>query len=378
MRLLVLVHEYPPVGGGGGRVAQDIAEGLAARGHRLTVLTSHWKGLPRREDRRGVTVLRLPVARKEPYRAGLLSMMLYVTRSILHGGRLLRRVGFDLMHVHFAVPAGAAAWVLHRLYRVPYVLTVHLGDVPGGVPQKTGRWFRWIYPFTPPIWRDAARVVAVSQYTKTLASRAYRVPIQVIPNGVDLDALRPRDLTPHRPPHILFVGRFVPQKNPGQVVEILAGLQDLPWRCTMLGDGPLRAQVRARLRELGLEHRFHLPGWVTPEEVLATMDRADLLLMPSRQEGLPVVGVQALAKGLALVVSRAGGFPELVNAGENGYAIPDPEDTAAFRQALRSLLENPERLARARRASLRLAERFDLKRVVQAYETLFRQVLEGR
>ena len=69
--------------------------------------------------------------------------------------KLAREWKPDLIHVHFAVPAGALAWILRRLTGIPYVLTAHLGDVPGGVPEKTGRWFRWIYPFTPPIWKKS-------------------------------------------------------------------------------------------------------------------------------------------------------------------------------------------------------------------------------
>jgi len=61
------------------------------------------------------------------------------------------------------------------------VLTVHLGDVPKGVPDKTDRWFRWVYPFTPPIWQGAARVTAVSEYTRRLALTYYPVSPQVIP-----------------------------------------------------------------------------------------------------------------------------------------------------------------------------------------------------
>ncbi len=375
MRLLVLVHEYPPVGGGGGRIAQTLARGLAARGHGVVVVTSHQGRLALREEDGGVDVVRLRVARKEPYRASFLSMALFVLRSLAFAWWWVRRHGVDLVHAHFAVPAGAAAYALHRLTGVPYVLTVHLGDIPGGVPEKTERWFRWIGPWTPPIWQAAARVVAVSRFSRDLALRHYRVPIEVIPNGVDVEALRPASLQVHTPPHVVFVGRFVPQKNPLHVVRILAGLQDLPWHCTMLGDGPLRAQVMRAVADLGLTERFSLPGWVTPEEVLAVMGRADVLLLPSRQEGLPLVGLQALARGLALVVSGVGGMVDLVAPGENGYVIPDPEDTRGFQDALRRLLGSPRHLLRARQASLRLARDFDLREVLTAYERLFQAVV---
>ncbi len=374
MRILVLIHEYPPVGGGGGRVAQDLAEGLAARGHEITVLTSAFEDLPRTENRQGVRILRLPVARKEAFRASFLSMGLFVLGAVVKGWGLLRREQFDVIHAHFAVPAGAAAWALSLLTGVPYVLTAHLGDVPGGTPAKTSKWFRFVYPFTPPIWKRAAQAVAVSEFTRSLARRHYDVPIQVIPNGVDLEALRADRIEVHTPPRLVFAGRFVPQKNPLMVVKVLAQLQDLPWHCTMLGDGPLMPQVKEEIAQAGLESRFTLPGWVTPEEVLAEFSRSDILFMPSRSEGLPVVGVQALAKGLALVVGKVGGFVDLVNEGENGFAIADPEDAAAFERKLRHLLPHPQRLTAFRQASLQKAETFALPRILTAYEAIFHRV----
>jgi len=367
MRILTLVHEYPPVGGGGGRVAQDVARGLAARGHEIRVLTAHHGDLPLRELDGGVEVVRLRSCRREAFRADLKAMGCYVAAAVLAGLRVARRWKPDVIHAHFAVPAGAAAWALSRLTRTPYVLTAHLGDVPGGAPEKTGRWFRWIFPFTKPIWGGAARITAVSEFTRRLAQEHYPVEVRVIPNGVDVEALKPRAFRLHSPPHILFAARFMPQKNPLQVVRVLSRLRDLPWRCTMMGDGPLLEQTKAAVSENGLGDRFIFTGWITPQEVLANFDEGDILFMPSRSEGLPVVGVQALAKGLAVVAGKVGGFLDVIAHGENGFLIP-PEDADAALDALRSLLTSPDRLLAFREASLRRARRFDLSEVVSAYE----------
>ena len=373
MRILVPIHEYPPVGGGGGRVAQDLAERLVARGHQVTILTSAFGDLPLRETRAGVDIVRLPVGRKEAYRASLPSMALFVLRAIVDGLRLIRRERPDVIHAHFAVPAGAAAWVLSLLTGLPYVLTIHLGDVPGGAPEKTGRWFRWVFPFTPPIWKRAAQVVAVSQFTRSLALRHYRVPIEVVPNGADVTALFPEKLVLHSPPQIVFAGRFVPQKNPLAIVEALARVRDLPWHCTMLGDGALRPAVEAAIKARGLEERFTFGGWVTPQEVLDAFGRSDILFMPSRSEGLPVVGVQAMAKGLAIVAGRAGGFTDVVAEGENGYLL-HPDDVEGMAQRLRLLLTSPQHLMALREASLRRARLFDLNLIVSRYERLLEVV----
>lgn len=373
MRVLVLIHEFPPIGGGGGAAARDICIGLAKRGHDVKVLTAHFGDLPKRETISGVDVIRLDSWRREAFRARLPEMAAFVLTSLRAGASLARRFHPDVIHAHFAVPAGASAWTLSCLTRIPYVLTAHLGDVPGGVPEKTGKWFRFIQPFTQPIWRGAKRVVAVSQFTRGLALRNYAIPIDVIPNGVNVTRLRPQTLEVHKPPHLVFAGRFVEQKNPLQIVRVLSRLRDLDWTCSLLGDGPLFESVRREIESLGLTGRFHLPGWVTPEQVIDEFQRSDILFMPSRSEGLPVVGVQALACGLALVVGRAGGFVDLVDG--NG-SLHDPDDTDGLTTALSSLLSSPSALLSARQKSLQLAQAFDIEHVVDEYEGIFRSVIK--
>jgi L-malate glycosyltransferase len=238
LKILVLSHEFPPVGGGGGRVAQDLACGLARRGHELLILTAHLDGLPADELVEGVRVQRIPSKRRAAFRAEFAEMANYDWSAVTAGRKVIREWQPDLIHVHFAVPAGAAAFALSKLTGIPYILTAHLGDVPGAVPEKTDRWFKFVYPFTHPIWINAARVVAVSEFTRSLARKHYAVPVDVIHNGVELAAL-PAWQPGNGIPRILFAGRFMPQKNPEHLAEALIRLKDLPWNCAMLGDGPL-------------------------------------------------------------------------------------------------------------------------------------------
>ena len=370
MRILVLNHEIPPVGGGGGRAAEDICKVLAKRGHKIKVLTSHLKGLAYEEQRDGYQIVRIPSLRSQAFRVSFLSMVAYVLAGLWMGLRLIRAFQPDLIHVHFAVPAGALAWMLSKLTGVPYVLTAHLGDVPGGVPEKTTDWFRWVFPFTHSIWHDASVRVAVSEYTRELALQNYSEEILVIPNGVDVNALKPELIQINRPPRIVFAGRFMPQKAPLQVILTLKEITELPWTCVMIGDGPLMPDAKNIIAESHLENRFILTGWLTPAEVMKWFDQSDILFMPSLSEGLPVVGVQALAKGLAILASHVGGFVDLVDENRNGYLV-NREDTARFSMKLRSLLEEPNHLLSFRNASLEKAKSFDIAGIVDQYENIF-------
>jgi L-malate glycosyltransferase len=376
MRILVLVHEFPPVGGGGGRVAEDICLELAKKGHEIKVLTAHIKGLPNEEERDGFHVIRLRSGRTQSYRAGFFSMAAYVLAGLWSGLSLMKRWRPDVIHVHFAVPGGALAWMLSRLTGIPYLLTAHLGDVPGGVPEKTDEWFRFVYPFTPRIWREASRVVAVSRHTRELAEEHYHVNIEVVPNGIDLALRGNGGLHVNNPPRIMFAGRFMPQKNPLQVVETLAKLKDLDWECVMLGDGPLFEDIKRKIAAHKMEERFTLPGWVTPQDVIQWFGKGDLLFMPSLSEGLPVVGVQALVKGLAVVASRAGGFVDLVEDHKNGYLV-ELEESADFSILLQELLSDPHRLLSFRKASLEKVKSFDIKKIAERYECILLELVRN-
>jgi glycosyltransferase involved in cell wall biosynthesis len=131
--------------------------------------------------------------------------------------------------------------------------------------------------------------------------------------------------------------------------------------------------VKCAVEDYGLKDRFQFTGWLDPQEVLSWFDKSDILFMPSRSEGLPVVGVQALAKGLAIVASRVGGFVDLVEDDRNGYLIQESE-TAKFSILLSSLLSDAHRLLLFRTASLEKARSFELEQIVKEYENIFLRV----
>lgn len=375
MNILILIHEWPPVGGGGGLIARDLAEGLVRRGHRVRVLTSGFGDLPKAETVNGVEIRRLNVGRSEAFRADFRSMGVFVAKAIRTGLFMGKDFKPDLVHAHFAVPAGAAAFALNRLKRIPYAITVHLGDIPGASPEKTGEWFKKIYPFTQAIWGLASKIIAVSHFSRSLAQQSYQMPMDVIPNGIDRTKVKPElPIMVHDPVRIVFAGRFVPQKNLIQILRTLNELKDLPWKASLIGDGAEMEDLRAKVQANGLEERIELPGWLEPAEVVERFQQSDVLFLPSKAEGLPIVGIQALATGLALVLSNAGGNPEIVEEGVNGY-IKAPNDTAGFVEALRSLLTDPEKLAAFRKRSYELSERYDIEKVVDAYEAAFESIV---
>ena len=370
MKILVLIHEFPPIGGGGGPIARDLSLQWVKEGHQVRVVTARFGDLPEFEVIDGLEVVRLDCHRTESFRAKMKAMIGYVMAASKYCCFECNDFRPDIIHVHFAVPNGPAAMAASRKFKVPYVITAHLGDIPGASPEKTKKWFRYIQPFTPPIWKNAARVIAVSEFSRQMALKSYNVPVDVIPNGIDYDNIRNNNIEAHDVPEIVFAGRFVPQKNLIQIIKTLDTVKDLKWHATLIGDGQDKEMLLSEIAAAGMTERIELPGWKTPEEVIGIFHRSDILFMPSTTEGLPVTGIQGMASGLALLLSNAGGNPEIITEGENGF-VHDPDDTASFSKDLRRLLSDAHLLLQMRTNSLRLAENFDIKKTAADYLKVF-------
>ncbi len=376
MKILVLIHEFPPIGGGGGPIARDLSLQWVKAGHQVRVVTARFGDLPYTENIGGLEVIRLDCLRTESFRAKMKAMIGYISAAVKYCCFDCKDFQPDLIHVHFAVPNGPAAMIAARKMKVPYVITAHLGDIPGASPEKTKKWFSYIQPFTPPIWKNAARVIAVSEFSRNMALKSYQVPIDVIPNGIDYEKIKNDRIEPHSVPEIVFAGRFVPQKNIAQIIKTLSEVKDLNWHSTIIGDGQDKEMLTELVKERHLEERVSFPGWKTPEEVIDIFHHSDILFMPSLSEGLPVTGIQGMASGLALLLSNAGGNPEIITESVNGF-VHDPNDTEGFASDLRDLLTDQEKLLEMRKNSLTLAADFDIRKTAADYMKIFEETVEN-
>ena len=369
MKIFVLCYEYPPLGGGGGRVAQSLAAQMVQRGHEVRVQTAAlgWHSL--REQINGVEISRTASGRRAPDTCRVHEMAAYCATSFFPTLRHIRTWKPDVIHAHFAMPTGLLAWAVHRLTHVPYVLTAHLGDVPGGVPGQTAALFKIIGPLARQVWHHAAATTAVSSFVQDLAERAYGRKVVRIFNGLDLGAegVRCPVSDVGTPPHLVFVGRFSEQKQPQLFIEALALLREQPWRATLIGDGPHRSAVVESIASHGLGERVHLTGWLPAEQVQSILAAADALVMPSLSEGLPVAAIEALKHGLAIVASDIPGVRDVLDDGVNGRVFP-VGDSRSLAQQLESLIGSQETFLAMKRASWEKARTFDLTRIASEYE----------
>ena len=342
MRILILNSEYPPIGGGAGNASAHIAAQLERIGYRVVVVTAQFGPLPAQESRGGITVYRVPALRRRQDRSTPLEQIAFILSASFWTLRLVPRFKPDVTLAFFGIPSGAVAWLLKKLYRIPYIISLRGGDVPGFRPYDFHLYHRLMAPFLRVIWTNAARIVANSNGLRQLANTfdaRYEIPI--IPNGIDLQAYSSMDRD-WSFPRLLSVGRVVHQKGLDLAMRALGGLKQLTWEWRIAGDGPQMQILQSLAKELGIADRVQFLGWQSSEQLIESYKQANVFLFPSRHEGMPNAMLEAMASGLPIIATCIAGSEELVLDDKTGYLVPS-EDIESLQTALKKLLSDPAR-----------------------------------
>jgi glycosyltransferase involved in cell wall biosynthesis len=346
---------------------------LARRGHQVRVQTIRFKETPAHEVTANVDVYRTRGFRRRADQCTPLEMAGYVVSSAIPTLRHLAEFEPDLIHAHFAVPTGVLALASARLSHRPYVITAHLGDVPGAIPEQTDALFRWLHPLIQPIWRQAAALVGVSRFVGDLAQKAYGRELTIIPNGISVSGRPGVPQLTGKTSRLIFVGRLNSQKNLHYLPPILANIRELAWELDIVGDGVERGALETAFAEFDLSARVHFHGWLDRPAVEKKLSEAEIFILPSSVEGLSVAALEALKFGLVLVGSDIPTLRECVIFGVNGYLL-SLQTPDKWVEKLRVLLSDPDLRLAMRRRSWEMVERFDLEQIADQYETLFRRI----
>ena len=378
MRMLFISYELPPLGGGGGRAALQIARRLARRGHSVAILSSLFPGLPERERSDGVAIDRLRVRRKKMDECTPIELASFMLRSIPAARRLADEMKPSVVCAFFGIPGGPAAWRLRRRRGIPYVLSLRGSDVPRPELAAHQRLHALTRPLLRRMYRDAAGLIAVSDSLRRAALAVLPgARIEVIPNGVDTEQFKPPAgrSGPADRPELLFVGRLREFKGVQDAIAALPALERAlgrPARLTIIGDGPSRAALEAQaaaLRAMGSNSEVRFLGWLDPAGLPAAYESASLLLLPSYVEGHSNVILEALAAGLPCVASDVPGIRETVTDGREGFLIPPRDPDALARAAARALADAETWRSMSRNARARAAE-FSWDKIAAEYEAV--------
>jgi teichuronic acid biosynthesis glycosyltransferase TuaC len=267
---------------------------------------------------------------------------LLYARLLAEVPRLHRERPIDLIHAHAALPCGQAADLLSKHLNIPFVVTLHGLDVfntcyLGGIPAE------WRRKGSVAVYQAARIVICISERVQQILRDGMGGGVRsaVVYNGTDTELFSPGPAAVAPPgQEILMVGNLIPSKGQELTLRAISSLGNLfpHLRCRIIGQGPDRGRLEALASKLGLGQRAKFLGRQSRAAVADAMRACSVFVLPSRNEGLGCVYLEAMACGKPVIACRGQGIDEIIEHGINGWLIPI-DGLEALVQGLATLLQ---------------------------------------
>ena len=364
-----------PTFGGSGVLATELGKALAQKQHEVHFITYQQ---PVRLDRfdphiiyHEVQVPTYPLFDFPPYETALASTMVDVIKN--------RQL--DLLHVHYAIPHASAAYMAKQILakegiHIPVITTLHGTDITLVGRDKT---YAPVVTFSI---NESDAITAVSENLREETFRYFAITkeIDVIRNFVDvnrfsrkpIDAFR-KAIAPNGERLLLHASNFRKVKRVTDVVRIFAAVKkEIPAKLLFVGDGPERSTAEDLSRELGVCNDILFVGKQEQmEDILAI---ADVFLLTSEYESFGLAALEAMAAGVPVISTNAGGLAEINIHEQTGFLCPVGDVDAMSQYALQ-LLKDEKKLSSFRKKAHQQALQFDIANVIPLYETLYSRFL---
>ena len=365
-----------PTFGGSGVLATELGKALADKGHQVHFIT-YQQPVRLNEFNANifyheVRVTTYPLFDYPPYETALSSTMV----DVIVNHQL------DLLHVHYAIPHASAAYLAKKIVEaqsgrvIPVITTLHGTDITLVGRDKT---------FAPVVAFSINQSDAITAVSENLRDETYRTfpiekEIRVIYNFVDsrrfhkkpIDAFR-KAIAPNGERILMHASNFRKVKRVQDVVRIFEIVRrKMPAKLMFVGDGPERSGAESLCRELGLCDDIRFVGKQEQmEEILAI---ADLFLLTSEYESFGLAALEAMAAGVPVISTNAGGLPEIAIQGQTGY-LNDVGDIYGMSENAIRILEDEAVLKQFKANAAAHAKNFDIHRIVPQYEALYNRFL---
>ncbi|MFN5422017.1 MAG: N-acetyl-alpha-D-glucosaminyl L-malate synthase BshA [bacterium] len=363
-----------PTFGGSGVLATELGKALADKGHNIHFITYQQPvrltGFSANVFYHEVRVPAYPLFDFPPYETALASTLVDVVKNN----------HLDLLHVHYAIPHASAAYMAKQILaeqgiEIPFITTLHGTDITLVGKDKT---YAPVVSFSIN-QSDAITAVSNNLREETYANFKIEKDIDVIYNFVDIERFtkKPIDafkkaIAPDGEKVILHASNFRKVKRIADVIYTYNQIKkQIPSRLLLVGDGPERPMAEELCRELGIFEETRFVGKQQDMEEIYAI--ADLFLLPSEYESFGLAALEAMAAGAPVIATEAGGLPEIVTQGENGFLSPVGDVVSMSKNAVH-ILSNEKTLQQFKKAAKAQASRFAINNIVPQYEALYMKV----
>lgn len=297
---------------------------------------------------------------------------------------IIEKEQFDLIYCHTPVGAMLArlAGISARKKGTKVIYMAHGFHFYNGAPLLN--WMIY-YPVEKFLSRFTDGLITINQEDYRRAQKFYAGKTILIPGvGIDLDKFQKKDSIrqeirnklgiPDGKIILMSVGELTKRKNHMAVVEALARLKEYDILYVICGDGPLKAQLRAKAEEIGVRDRLKLLGF--RKDIAELHKAADIFVFPSLQEGLPVAVMEAMASGLPIVASKIRGNEDLISNNQGGYLV-NPKKSEQIAKAIEKMIQNPKKREKMEERNLEIITKYGQETVLQKMDEFFDEIVGG-
>lgn len=379
MKVLFLNYEYPPLGGGAANATAYILREFSKLPDLEVDLVTSSASVKYELERIGnnIKIHKLPIGKNEKnlHFQSQKDLLVYAWKAYFFGKKLISANKYDLTHSFFTVPCGFLSMVYHRLYKLPYIVSLRGSDVPG-YSDRFSFLYKFLTPLIRHIWKKSSAVIPNSEGLKKLALKTNpKQKMHIIYNGIDIEQFKPSYRSRTSVVKIICVSRLTARKGINYLIDAVKILsQKYPnLRLEIAGEGDQQAALRAQAETANLGPKIAFLGRVPHEKIAEIYNSAEVFVLPSLNEGMSNTMLEALASGLPLIATDTGGSKELILNGENGFIIKmrNSEDIA---EKLEKLISDPELARKMGDESRKIAETMSWKKVAEQYFDLYKKV----
>ena len=381
VRVAMVVRLFAPWIGGTERQAAALSSALVDAGHVPTLVTGRWfRGTEKREVNNGYHVVRLPTLYEFFGIRGLRKFGGYLFIVALIAHLLRHRKNYDVVHVHGLNYHTYAAVTACRLTGTPCIVKLANSGANSDIKKMQEDRQLWLASRMLPTALKCDRFVALNSLVveELVDAGADADRIVRLANGVQLVEESENAVsadTKTQSIRIIYVGRLHPQKSLPDLVDAFAAVaaEHAEVECYFIGEGPDVEALTERIDSLMLADRLHLPG--RSESIPTELEKADIFVLPSAVEGMSNALLEAMAAGLAVIVSDIAGNRDVVTHGVDGLLFPHGDVTSLEEAMMLLVADESQRRQLGRAAQETIRGHYTMDAVVQGYVELYRTLM---
>ena len=335
--ILILNYEFPPLGGGAGNATRYLLKEYENHtNYNFTLVTSSTSKFRIENPAGNVKIIFLDIHKRGSlhYQRSR-DLLNYSWKAWTFCKKWTKQNHCDLIHSFFSVPCGLIAFLLGK----PYIISLRGSDVPFYNDR-----FYWLDKLILKelhgfIWNKAERVIANSEGLKALAQKSFPdQQIDIIPNGIDTEEFMPNEqIFTHKNLQLVSTGRLIKRKGYSILIEALNGLNNVT--LTLIGSGYQKESLDALAKRFMVDVKFL--GRVDHQDLPYHLNKADVFVLPSFNEGMSNSVLEAMGCGLPVIITETGGAEELING--NGTVVKK-HDIKALQNAILKYSNHPENI----------------------------------